>query len=513
MAQSRSNSVFSALGLPDTIASKVREIQQLYLSDDLPWVVGYSGGKDSTAVLQLVWVAVESLEEGQRTKDIHVISTDTLVENPVVASWVSQSLERMQAAAHERRLPIRPHRLTPTIRDSFWVSLIGKGYPAPRHKFRWCTSRLKINPSNHFIQTVLQSHGQTILVLGTRKAESSARAHRMNEAEQKRVRDLLSPNTSLPNSYVYTPIEDWTDDDVWTFLLSKESQGNPWGNDNTDLLNMYQGASADGECPVQLDTSTPSCGSSRFGCWVCTLVDEDKSMGAMIQNDEEKEWMLPLLELRNELGVKDDSHLRDFRRMHGGVQLYNDAPIHGPYTQEARERWLGKLLDAQAWIRGHGPQDARSLELVTLEELREIRRIWVLEKHELEDSLPGIYERCTGTRYPDGPVDDRSPFGLPELQLLRDCCGRPLLYEMIREMLDAEQRFRTMNNRMGLFPALEKAIVRSFYESAEDAANLARRKRDMARAAQSGGHQLLFEFAQGSDATGGDEAGSEAGEQ
>ena len=70
---------------------------------------------------------------------------------------------------------------------------------------------------------------------------------------------------------------------------------------------MYQGASPDGECPLVVDASTPSCGDSRFGCWVCTLVDKDKSMSAMIQNDEEKEWMLPLLELRNDLDLATTS--------------------------------------------------------------------------------------------------------------------------------------------------------------------------------------------------------------
>src|SRR5205807_80694 len=125
-------------------------------------------------------------------------------------------------------------------------------------------------------------------------------------------------NASLPGCLVYTPIEDWTNDDVWFFLMQTP---NPWGFDNRDLLGMYQGASADGECPLVVDTSTPSCGDSRFGCWVCTLVEKDKSMSAMISNDEEKEWMLPLMELRDLLDKKDDRDRRDWRRMHGGVQL------------------------------------------------------------------------------------------------------------------------------------------------------------------------------------------------
>src|SRR5262249_27449642 len=156
---------------------------------------------------------------------------------------------------------------------------------------------------------------------------------------------------------------------------------NPWGYNNKDLLSMYAGASADGECPLVVDTSTPSCGDSRFGCWVCTLVDQDKSMTAMIQNDEEKEWMMPLLKLRNALDFRtgggdseegSDRHLRDFRRMSGAVQLFHDRPIHGPYTQAAREDWLRRLLAAQTWIRKNGPVEVRGIVLITLEELEEI---------------------------------------------------------------------------------------------------------------------------------------------
>ena len=165
---------------------------------------------------------------------------------------------------------------------------------------------------------MVRSHGEAILVLGTRKAESSGRSHRMTALKPKRSRDLLSPNESLPNCLVYSPVENWSNDDVWTFLCS----ANPWGYSNKDLLTMYQGASPDGECPLVVDSTTPSCGDSRFGCWTCTLVDKDKSMSAMIQNDDEKEWMLPLLELRNDLDVADDRHLRDFRRMNGPVQLF-----------------------------------------------------------------------------------------------------------------------------------------------------------------------------------------------
>jgi DNA sulfur modification protein DndC len=476
----RSRSAFDELGFAATVDAIVAQTQQLYLADGVPWVVGYSGGKDSTATLQIVWLALQGLDPAQRTKPVHVISTDTLVENPVVAAWVTHSLEVMEAAAKANHLPLTPHRLTPAVTDTFWVNLIGRGYPAPRPKFRWCTERLKIKPSNTFIRDMVRSHGEAILVLGTRKAESSGRHARMEALESRRVRDLLSPNDSLPNALVYSPVENWSNDDVWTFLMQSP---NPWGYSNKELLTMYQGASADGECPLVVDSSTPSCGDSRFGCWTCTLVEQDKSMAAMIQNDEEKEWMLPLLELRNALDVADDRHLRDFRRMNGSVQLFHDRPIPGPYKQLAREDWLKRLLEAQAWIRENGPDYVNALELVTLAELEEIRRIWVVDKHEFEDSLPTIYQSTLGEVYPGKPLDEHLPLGPDMIASLQQVVGEDRLhFELVRELLDIEQRHRAQVRRAGLFESLEKALRRGFYDDEADATLRAQnRKKAMER--------------------------------
>ena len=508
-APSTTSSALSRHGLGTVLYELIETIKTLYLADSVPWVVGYSGGKDSTATLQLVWMALSEIAPLERTKPVHVISTDTLVENPVVASWVIQSLKTMERAAQVQWLPIKPHRLTPEVDDSFWVNLIGKGYPAPRHKFRWCTERLKIKPSNKFVLNMVRESGECILVLGTRKAESAARAKRMKALEEQRIRDVLVPNMSLPNSLVYAPISDWSNDDVWQFLIDFE---NPWGGDNHELFHMYRGATADNECPLVVDTSTPSCGDSRFGCWVCTLVEKDRSMTAMIQNDDEKHWMTPLLQFRDKLDVKDDHHQRDFRRMAGYVQLYSakrttkttsedgtsriteyvDSPIPGPYVQPTREMLLRELLKAQRWIQENGPPNVADIELVTLEELQAIRRIWVIDKHEFEDSVRRIYEEVLETPYPGSPIQDDQVFNLEDMVLLREACdGDELHFELVRELLDVEARYRTLARRAGLFDMLEKAFRRSAFEDIEEATARARRKRDALSAAREGDRSAL----------------------
>lgn len=448
-------------------------IQELYLADSVPWVIGYSGGKDSTATLQLVWNAIADLPLDQHHKPVHVISTDTLVEQPIVAAWVNHSLEMMRNAAVEQGLPIEPHRLTPKIEDSYWVNLIGRGYPAPRPTFRWCTSRLKIEPSNRFITEVVKRNGEAILVLGTRKAESDRRHANMNRHEQKRIRDWLSPNASLPNSLVFSPLEDWSNDDVWFYLMQVR---NPWGRSNKDLMAMYRGASADNECPLVVDTTTPSCGTSRFGCWVCTLVSSDKSMQAMIQNDEEKAWMTPLLEFRddigrlNEIGYIDDRDHRDYRRMNGLITLHRGRSVHGPYTKERRGDLLRHLLATQRQVQERAPADIDGLRLIADEELCEIRRIWVTEKHEFDDALPRIYRETTGEAFPFMDRLDLGPFGQAEWSVLAELAGDDYVFlDLQASLLDVEQRSSGLGSSKAIIQQLEQQIRRCYYESEDDA--------------------------------------------
>ncbi|MBP0002483.1 MAG: DNA phosphorothioation system sulfurtransferase DndC [Cyanobacteria bacterium SBC] len=469
------------------------EIQKLYCSDQIPWVIGYSGGKDSTAVLQLIWNAIEDLPIDKRTKKVYVITTDTLVENPIVSSWVKKSLDLMSRSAQAKNLPFESNLLHPEVKNTFWVCLIGKGYPAPRNKFRWCTDRLKIQSSNRFIREVVRDNGETILVLGIRKAESTKRAATMAKHELKRVRERLSPNASLVNSLIYSPIEDWTTDEVWMYLMQWE---NPWGNNNKDLFTMYRGATADNECPLVVDTSTPSCGDSRFGCWVCTLVNQDKSMEAMIQNDEEKEWLQPLLDIRNELDLKDDRERRDFRRLHGNVQLFERQTkdgevtvnnIPGPYTKKWREHWLRRVLEAQETVRKTAPPEMRDITLITTEELSEIRRIWLEEKHEFDDRLPRIYQEITGERFIDPrPGADNRLLGLDEWNILEELSnGDEMHLELMTTLLDTERQFHTKGRRIGIYKALEKCFETSSRSKEEAIAN-AYRKRDLQEAAKAG---------------------------
>lgn len=297
--------MIAAVGLPEIsihilIEDIIAEIKEQYLADDTPWIVGFSGGKDSTTLLQLVFFALLELQKEGKTlhKDLHVLCNDTLVENPAVARWIDDTLDKIRTGGEGYDFPIKVVKVSPILGDTFWINLIGKGYPSPNRFFRWCTERMKINPTNKYIKDTLGKNGEAIILLGTRKAESTNRKASMARHERKYSR---LRKHQLPGVFVFAPIADLTDDHVWTYLLQVPS---PWRGDNRKLFTLYRNASG-GECPLVIDTTTPSCGNSRFGCWTCTVVDNDKSMEGLIDTGEY--WMEPLLDMRDWLKkIRDD---------------------------------------------------------------------------------------------------------------------------------------------------------------------------------------------------------------
>lgn len=456
-----------------SVSDIIREIQDLYRSDSMPWIIGYSGGKDSTASLQLVWTAVAALPIEQRTKTIHVISTDTLVENPVIAAWVANSLECIRRAAELQGLPIEAHRLTPSLENRFWVSLIGKGYPSPRNRFRWCTDRLKISASTQFIQDLSEANGEAILVLGQRRGESNARDKVMDEYNGS-TRDRLSRNKDprLSRVWVYLPVETWTSDDVWNYIIT---ESNPWGVDNQDLFNIYRGATVDAECPIVVDTTTPSCGDSRFGCYVCTMVSQDKSMQAMIQNDEQKAWMQPILLFRNKQLTTADRDVREFHRMNGQLKVFHGSLVHGPYLQDKRRELLFELLTTQRVVQAAGRQVGyENVELIGLEELDEIRRIWVEDKGEIEDLVPQIYEEVYQKPYP-GKEIEATPLDQDDLALLKEVAydvdpdAAEQLYRLTRSLLASQFQSIQTQKRSKHLDKLESILQFQGFRNEEEA--------------------------------------------
>lgn len=337
-----------------SMAEQTKTLLRKHYSADLrPWVVAYSGGKDSTLVLQLVYELI--LELGPRAaKPVHVIASDTRVEAPNVETYLSERLTRIESHARANGVPVKVHRVRPSPEQGFWGNLIGKGYPSPTRWFRWCTTKMKIKPSRAAIESIVREQGGVVLLLGTRLDESASRARRM-EARATNERGL-NPHGEIPDALVMTPIADWSTDQVWEYLFTHNPP--PWGGTHDYMLDLYRQASG-GECPVVLDLNTPSCGGSRFGCWTCTVVKEDKSMRGFIDSGED--WMAPLAEFRNWLKqIREDPTNRD------GVRR-NEAFGTGPFTSEMRKEILRRLLAMEKAI---------GRRLIEDEEIAYIQRQW-----------------------------------------------------------------------------------------------------------------------------------------
>ena len=210
----------------------IEKVKKVYVQDDRPWIIGYSGGKDSTATCTVVLTALSELPEDVLKKHVYIISSDTLVETPLIINEIDSTLYKMDQYGKNNGLPISTHKVQPKFDNTFWANLIGRGYPCPNQTFRWCTDRMKIEPANRFIKEIVASNGEAIMVLGVRKGESISRDRVLNSHTVKSS-DLMR-HTTLTNAFTFAPIIDFTVDDVWDVLLNYPC---PWGGNNQELFN------------------------------------------------------------------------------------------------------------------------------------------------------------------------------------------------------------------------------------------------------------------------------------
>ncbi len=325
----------------------VQDIRAEYLTEThrLPWIIGFSGGKDSTVVAHGVFEALMSVPPSRRTRPVHIVSNDTLVESPLVMGHLNKVTKIIRQAAENLGLPIIVARTTPEIEQSFWVLLIGKGYPSPNMTMRWCTDRLKIQPTSGYIKQNISQYGAAIVLLGVRRDESSSRQQSIDRHRNTRGTSLAE-HPELPGAYIYRPIVDLSTDDVWEILGSYPA---PWGGTHTDLFQLYRDAEG-GECPVVLSKEeAPGCGTpnSRFGCWTCTVVEKDKSLQGFI--DAGKHQYKPLVDFRDMLrDIRNKSEYRQAYRRNGRLTFdLSGKHIPGPFTIQARKVMLEKRLKVQ----------------------------------------------------------------------------------------------------------------------------------------------------------------------
>jgi DNA sulfur modification protein DndC len=431
------------------------QIRQQYIANDgnKPWVVAFSGGKDSTLLLRLVWEALLSLDRSHWQRPISVICNDTLVENPEFQSLVVSELEQIRKQTQLAGVPMTLAVTTPSLGESFWVNLIGRGYVAPNRQFRWCTDRLKIQPTNLYIETQVSRHGEVIVLIGTRLAESGTRARSMNRHHIPRTG--LSQHR-LPGAYAFAPLRDVQDDDVWGYLQHSAA---PWCSDHSTLASLYQRASEPGS-QVEEDLLTMSLesaprGGSRFGCWVCTLIEHDHSMNHLI--DSGSEWMTPLRDFRNLLYSTIDRKSPQYSPEQYRMPVRrNTQDGLGPYWPSFRQLLLRQLLTAQECIRRTHPEVC----LVSEQELAAIQVIWdrdMLFESSVQAQRPTSAVSRTAARYSNAIA------GTATLEMVCKEHGHPEHYELLCHLLKAS-RGRLLLARGNQARTDQERVLREFVE-------------------------------------------------
>jgi len=428
----------------------IEKLKEQYFSDNRPWVVTYSGGKDSTTVLHLVIMMLQELHaKGKDTKHTYVVSSDTTVEMPIIEKYTNTRLNQIAKFANESSLKLSCHKLEPKIEDSFWTLMLGLGYPAPTSSFRWCTERLKINPATEFLKGLVNKHQSILMLLGVRSDESVARA---NSIESRVLNHRgLSVHDSIPNAYVLSPIKYWSNEDVWTYLGKNPF---PWG-DHSYMMSLYDKGSSEGDCNIALNPDSPSCGKTRFGCWVCTVVEKDRSMEGMLKHGEE--WMQPLWNYREKLYTyRNNPEKRDTRRRNG-------SPGAGPFLPSVRRELLKDLLQAEIdvtknyHLMKNGASDynpSEQIELIKDDEIELIQQNW--------NKDGDLSNKAYRTAQKFNRLIDKSitTEAREELEAIGDEDFNIDLFERIYEI---EAYRKNISNRYAIINDIEKRVV-DFYK-------------------------------------------------
>ncbi len=331
------------------LADTIQRITAAYRHNSEPWIIGYSGGKDSTAVVKLVFQSLLRVRE--RGTPITVIYCDTGVEVPMAAALARKALSGLDREARKFNLPITTRVLSPPLQERFFVKVIGRGYPPPTDKFRWCTDRLRIDPVSRFLEA--EGLKKAVVVLGVRESESPTR--QLTLIENRTQDRFWKTQRGEDNRRLFMPIVDYSLEDVWLVNLLVDR---PRSLRAKEVASLYVHASS--ECPTVRDVKGAPCGKARFGCWTCTVAKNGVTLRNLISNGESR--LEPLLRFR--LWLEEERNLpanRWPRRRNGRAGL-------GPMTVEWRRRALKGLLHAQA---------ASGFDLITADEISCIREHWV----------------------------------------------------------------------------------------------------------------------------------------
>jgi len=301
-------------------------------------IVSFSGGKDSSVVLQSVLAAIAGT-----SKKLFIMTADTLMEIPYFQEYLNRTKSAIKTYIQAAKINAELITVYPDPRHTFWVSILGMGYPAAHMGFRWCTKKLKIAPISNFIEIITFQKEYTCFI-GVRRAESALRARIYQRKDFK------------PN--YYAPILNWTAYDVWGFLMTEPC---PWG-DHSELIKVYKYSSD--EC-VYGEKQGVCVGNARYGCWACPLQKSSQLDLIGFHTGEVKRYQA-LKDFKNILvNTANNTAYRSRIRRNG-----KEGP--GPFLVSIRQKLYAKLKRLEIETGWH---------LITKEEENLIFNHWEIDRN------------------------------------------------------------------------------------------------------------------------------------
>lgn len=334
------------------------------------WIITWSGGKDSTAMLTFICTAIAT-GQVKAPDNFKVFIADTRQE--LVPLWVNAMLivDKLKA------LGIDVEVVTGDIDDRFWVYMLGYGVPPPSNTFRWCTPKLKIEPiESRMTEYVRQLNGgkpeaewgKVLLMTGVRIGESAARDARIAMSCSKDGSECGQGHYHhISKTWLdrLAPIIHWRVCVVWDWLRLAPSKR--FGEWPTALLaDAYGGDEAEES-------------AARTGCIGCPLASKDKALEAIVKIPHWR-YLLPMMEIKalHRWLKLPAQRLRKttYEVRKDGKGSSNQGRM-GPLTMEARMEGLVKLLDIQSRVNMDAfALDRPVIDVINQEEIDKIRWHW-----------------------------------------------------------------------------------------------------------------------------------------
>ncbi|QST02234.1 hypothetical protein IMZ31_22535 (plasmid) [Pontibacillus sp. ALD_SL1] len=383
---------------------RVKEtIRSSYKEDSKPWIIPYPHGPNSFTLLHII---LGIMKEEKDPKPVTIVQSQTGNDLPFVLEESNQTFRYINRYAAAYHLPISTEIITPSLEDSFWVNVIGNGFPPPKTNFQYCGETLKIKPMVNW----LKEHTNTPckIILSGLSYDPSFRGVANT--------DELQPLNGLEFADI--------------ILFSRLYGVTPWGEKTNKFSDLYE-AVTDSVSPIPYSLRNEEykevqgpCGRMntdfQLPCWNCPLMNYQTLLAKRIDLKDER-WYKHLFAIQRKLytlsfeqGARDGEENR--QQMHHVKRGRNNqeesqntksdvspkdytAPQSETLYLSTRREIFHFIKEREGIIRDYMDKDFNQphshFRFFSEEEETEIKRLWDAELEKKEDSYEPEREQIT----------------------------------------------------------------------------------------------------------------------